>query len=141
MRSRPILSRLAAALALATLSACNPFAATAIGVGASAGIQHTVSGIAYRTFSAPMPNVRAAVRDALDHMQIKVAGTYRIENGVRFKARVSDREIEVDLETLTANATRVRSTVRTGLLMDSATATEIIRQTQRALAAQQKEEG
>ena len=122
------------------LAACAPFAVTALGVGASAGIQHTVSGIAYRTFSAPVSDVRVAVREALDRMQIKIGGTYKIDNGVRFKARVSDLEIEIDLETLTANATRMRSTARNGLLMDSATATEIIRQTLKALAAAQAKE-
>jgi hypothetical protein len=143
MRSRLVFWKLPAAFVLAAvLAACNPFAATAIGVGASAGIQHTVSGIAYRTFSAPLQDVRAAVRDALDHMQIKVASTWKIDNGVRFKARASDLEIEIDLETLTPNATRMRSTARNGLLMDSATATEIVRQTQKALAAAQaKEQG
>jgi hypothetical protein len=122
------------------LAACAPFAVTALGVGASAGIQHTVSGIAYRTFSAPVSDVRVAVREALDRMQIKIGGTYKIDNGVRFKARVSDLEIEIDLEALTANATRMRSTARNGLLMDSATATEIIRQTLKALAAAQAKE-
>ena len=140
MRARLILSRLGEAFALATLSACSPLAATAIGVGASAGIQHTVSGIAYKTFSAPLPNVRAAVRDALGHMQIRIGSTYKIDNGVRFRGRASDLEIEIDLESLTPNATRMRSTARNGLLMDSATATEIVRQTQRALTAQAKEE-
>jgi uncharacterized protein DUF3568 len=142
MQSRLTVWKLAAAFALfATLPACNPFAATALGVGASAGIQHTVSGIAYRTFSAPLPDVRAAVREALDYMKIRVGSTWKIDNGVRFKARASDLEIEIDLEVLTPNATRMRSTARNGLLMDSATATEIIRQTLRALAAQPKEAG
>ena len=141
MRIRLVLSRPAAVFALATLTACNPFAATALGVGASAGIQHTVSGIAYRTFSAPLPDVRAAVREALDHMKIRVGSTWKIDNGVRFKARASDREIEIDLESLTPNATRMTSTVRNGLLMDSATATEIVRQTLKALTAQPKESG
>jgi hypothetical protein len=142
MRSRPIFWKLSAALALAAvLPACAPVAVTAIGVGASAGIQHTVSGIAYRTFSAPLPDVRAAVREALDHMKIRIGSTWKIDNGVRFKARASDLEIEIDLEVLTPNATRMRSTARNGLLMDSATATEIIRQTLKALAAQPKEAG
>jgi len=142
MRSRPIFWKLSAALALAAvLPACAPVAVTAIGVGASAGIQHPVSGIAYRTFSAPLPDVRAAVREALDHMKIRIGSTWKIDNGVRFKARASDLEIEIDLEVLTPNATRMRSTARNGLLMDSATATEIIRQTLKALAAQPKEAG
>ena len=141
MWSRRISWRLPATLALAgMLTACAPLAVTALGVGASAGIQHTVSGIAYRTFSAPLPDVRVAVREALERMQIRIGGTYKIDNGVRFKARASDLEIEIDLEALTANATRMRSTARNGLLMDSATATEIVRQTLKALTAAQAKE-
>jgi len=74
-------------------------------------------------------------------MKIRVGSTWKIDNGVRFKARASDLEIEIDLEVLTPNATRMRSTARNGLLMDSATATEIIRQTLKALAAQPKDAG
>ena len=141
MWSRRISWRLPATLALAgMLTACAPLAVTALGVGASAGIQHTVTGIAYRTFSAPLPDVRVAVLEALERMQIRIGGTYKIDNGVSFKARASDLEIEIDLEALTANATRMRSTARNGLLMDSATATEIVRQTLKALTAAQAKE-
>jgi hypothetical protein len=66
-------------------------------------------------------------------MDIKVDTTEKMENGERIKARAADREIEIELESLSSRTTRMRSTARSGLLMDSATATEIIIQTEKAL--------
>jgi len=103
------------------------------GVGTAAGVQHTLTGIAYRTFSAPLARVRASVNAALKHMDITVAGTERIDNGERIKARAADREIEIDLEAISPRTTRMRSTARSGVFMDAATATEIILQTEKAL--------
>ena len=117
------------------LAACDPLTLTALAVGAGAGVQHTMSGIAYKTFSSPMPKVRTAVNGALTHMDIKVGATEKIDNGVRIKARAADRDIEIELEALSSRTTRVRSTARSGIFMDSATATEIILQTEKALGA------
>jgi uncharacterized protein DUF3568 len=128
--------RLLAPLALAgLLTGCDPISLTALGVGAAAGVQHTLTGIAYKTFTAPMPKVRTAVKAALSNMDIKVGATEKIENGERIKARAADRDIEIELEALSSRTTRVRSTARSGLFMDSATATEIILQTEKALGA------
>lgn len=127
---------MAVALALASmLAACDPITLTALGVGSAAGVQHTLSGIAYKTFSQPMPRVRSAVSGALGHMDIRVGATEKIDNGVRIKARAADRDIEIELEALTSRTTRMRSTARNGIFMDSATATEIILQTEKALSA------
>jgi len=117
------------------LAACDPLTFTALAVGAGAGVQHTMSGIAYKTFSSPMPKVRTAVNGALTHMDIKVGATEKIDNGVRIKARAADRDIEIELEALTSKTTRMRSTARNGIFMDSATATEIILQTEKQLGA------
>ncbi|HTL25159.1 MAG TPA: DUF3568 family protein [Burkholderiales bacterium] len=117
------------------LAACDPLTLTALAVGAGAGVQHTMSGIAYKTFSSPMPKVRTAVNGALTHMDIKVGATEKIDNGVRIKARAADRDIEIELEALTSKTTRMRSTARNGIFMDSATATEIILQTEKQLGA------
>lgn len=117
----------------ATVAGCEPITLTAVGVGAAAGVQHTLTGITYRTFSAPLPRVRSAVMTAFDRMGIKVSGKEKIENGERFTARAADREIEVELEAITAKTTRMRCTARTGLFRDAATATEIILQTERVL--------
>jgi hypothetical protein len=124
------------AFALASmLAACDPVTLTAFGVGTAAGVQHTLTGIAYKTFTQPMPKVRSAVSGALGQMDIKVGATEKIDNGVRIKARAADRDIEIDLEALTSRTTRMRSTARNGIFMDSATATEIILQTEKALGA------
>jgi hypothetical protein len=119
------------------LSGCDPVSLTVFGVGTAAGVQHTLSGIAYKTFTASLPRVRTAVRSALEQMDIRAGGTEKIENGERIKARAADRDIEIELEALSSRTTRVRSIARRsgGILMDSATATEIILQIEKALGA------
>ncbi len=129
-----VLCRLALSTSLVVaLSGCDPVSLTVFGVGTAAGVQHTLTGIAYRTFSAPLSDVRSAVEAALDHMDIKIGATEKIENGERIKARAADRDIEIELEALSPRTTRMRSTARSGVLMDAATATEIIIQTEKAL--------
>ena len=136
VRRMPQRARLFAALTLSlTLAGCDPISLTALGVGAAYGVQHTLSGISYRTFSVQLPQVRSAVMTALRHMDIRVASKEPMENGERLLARASDRDIEVELEAITPKATRMRSTARSGLIRDAATATEIILQTERLLAS------
>lgn len=125
--------RLPLIFAAVMLSGCDPISLTAMGVGAAAGVQHTLTGIAYRTFSVPLPKVRSAVMTTFDRMGITLGAKEKIENGERFTARASDRDIEVELEAITPKTTRMRSTARTGLFRDAATATEIILQTERVL--------
>jgi hypothetical protein len=108
-------------------------AITAFGVGAATGVQHTLGGMAYKTFTAPLPEIRKAVVVTLKRMDITVGSTQKIELGESITARAADREIEVQLESISSNTTRMRTSVRSGLLMDSATATEIIIQTERTL--------
>ncbi|MGQ0750166.1 MAG: hypothetical protein ACT4PS_06505 [Betaproteobacteria bacterium] len=125
--------RLAAVCCTLASAGCEPITLTAMGVGAAAGVQHTLTGIAYRTFSLPLPKVRSGVMTAFDRMGIESGGREPIENGERITARAADREIEIELEAITPKTTRMRSTARTGLFRDAATATEIILQTERAL--------
>ena len=63
------------------LSGCTPVALTALSVGGSAGIQHTMNGISYRTFTAPMPEVRAAAQTALDRMGATNIVLHKSEEG------------------------------------------------------------
>jgi hypothetical protein len=123
------------ACAILALAGCDPISLTALGIGGAAGVHHTLSGIAYRTFSAPLPNVRSAARSALGRMEIKVVGTEKTASGERILARATDRDIEIELEALTPKTTRMRSIARNGVLMDAATATEIIIQTERLLGS------
>jgi len=131
---RPGAGALLAVLAAPLLLAgCDPVSLTVFGVGTAAGVQHTLTGIAYRTFSLPLVRVRAGVNSALRNMDITASGSEKIENGERIKARAADRDIEIDLEAISSRTTRMRSTARSGVFMDSATATEIILQTEKAL--------
>ena len=127
-------SAAAICLSAALLAGCEPLSMTLLGAGASAGISHTLNGISYRTFTEPMPKVRKATLAALNRMSIRVESTRKEERGEVILAKAADRDIEVELEAVSPRATRVRSVARHGVvLMDSATANEIIVQTGKGL--------
>ena len=128
-----ILLSLVSVAVIATLSGCAAVALTAGGVGLSTGVSHTLGGIVYKTFAAPQAKVRRSTVAALGRMQIKVVEAKRDGNKEVITARASDREIEIEIEALTPNTTRLAVTAIKdgGLLRDSATATEIILQTEK----------
>lgn len=135
-RSRQIsILRWLALVAVVALSGCDPVSLTVFGVGSATGVQHTLTGVAYRTFTAPLSKVQSAVVSALGRMDIKVGSREKTENGMLIKARASDRDIEIELESISPNTTRMRSIARIGALMDAATATEIIIQTEKLLGS------
>lgn len=116
------------------LAGCEPISLTMLGVGAGAGVSHQMGGMAYRTFTAPLPKVKSATLTALRRMDIKVNKTEKISNGEALYANVADRRIEIELEALTPNTTRIKAVARRdGILVDSATAVEIISQTEKAM--------
>lgn len=115
------------------LGGCGTAALTAFGVGASTGVQHTLNGITYRTFTLPDAKVKGAAMLALSRMGIKATPLARGEPGNVIHARANERDIELTFESLSTNTTRMRATVKQGLFYDSATAYEIILQTEKAL--------
>ena len=119
------------AAAIALLPGCAAVAVTAAGVGMATGVSHTLGGIVYKTFSAPQAKVHRSTVAALTRMQIKVVDTTRDGNKELIKARAADRDIDIEIESLTPNTTRLTVTAskQGSLLRDSATATEIILQT------------
>lgn len=128
MRS-PILRILCLAAALG-LGGCAGAALTAGGIAGSAGVNHTLSGIVYKTFTAPVKDLRVATLKTLNRMQMKVSGDEKAEYGWHIMATAFEREIDIELERLTPNATRMRVTTDKGAIFkDSATSTEIILQT------------
>jgi len=115
---------------------------TMLGVGAgtasSAGVNHTLGGITYKTFTAPPEDVHVAARNALAAMGIAVESEETDkESGTRhIEGKTKDREISVDVEELTPRTTRLRVVASQDVLFkDSATSTEIIMQTAQALDA------
>jgi hypothetical protein len=117
-------------------SGCAAVALTAGSVAAAVGVSHTLNGIVYKTFSEPLPKVRRATLTALKQMEIPVEAVEKTKQGEVIKAKAANRAIEVEFESLTPKTTRMRVVADSdGLIKDSATATEIILQTERALPA------
>ena len=129
--------RLVLALAALSLGGCAAVGLTALGVGMSAGVGHTLGGIVYKTFTTPQAQVEKATLGALSRMQIKVLESKRDKSTRTIKAKAGDRDIEVELEALTPNTTRmsVTATKDGGLLRDGATATEVILQTEKLVGS------
>ena len=112
---------------------CAAVAVSAVGVGMATGVSHTLGGIVYKTFAAPEPKVRRSTVAALGRMQIKIVESTRDGNKETIKAQAADRDIEIVIESLTPKTTRmtVTASIEGSLLRDSATATEIILQTEK----------
>lgn len=132
-------ARMALLLGAGLLGGCEAVAVTTLGVamgtGAGTAVSYTLDGIAYKTFTAPAPRVRQATLAALRKMDFKVqpAGAPQgvSQNGASpaIVATAKSREIEIEVEPLTSQTTRLRVVARDGIFFkDKATATEIIYQ-------------
>lgn len=121
----------ALALSLMALSGCAAIALTLGSVAAGAGVDHTLSGIVYKTFAASMAETRLASLKTLKRMDMDVTKDEKTEDGWLLSATASERKIDIELEALTKRTTRVRVVANKGdiFFKDSATATEIIQQT------------
>lgn len=107
--------------------------------GASTGVNHTLGGIAYKTFTVPPEDLHAATLAALGAMDMPVdkdeQGTGEQDANIRhIAATATDRDIDIEIEEVTARTSRLRVVASKDVLFkDSATATEIIMQTALAL--------
>jgi hypothetical protein len=97
------------------------------------GVGHTLGGMVYKTFTAPQAQVKRAAQGALGRMQVKVVKVQRDGSSETIYAKAGDRDIDIVLEALTPNTTRMKVTAKQngGVLTDSATATEVILQTEK----------
>jgi len=127
-------------IAVGVLSSCLAVATTTAGIGGSAALNHTITGVTYRTFTAPAHTVRKAAIGALKRMRIKVVskGKKKDQDIYLISAKANKRNIEVEIEPISANATRIRVKAKKSFFQyDSATADEIVMQTKRKLSARQ----
>lgn len=117
------------------LAGCEPVSLTLFGVGAATGVSHTLGGMVYKTFTAPLGRVKKATLAALARMDIRVTGGRKTEHGEIITAKSADREIEIELEAISGNTTRMEVVANKngGVVKDAATATEIILQTEKVL--------
>jgi hypothetical protein len=110
-------------------------AGTGAGIAGGAGVEHTLSGIAYKTFSEPLETVRTATVDSLARMDVTIVEDAATEDGWMMKGTATRRTIDIELERLTETTTRMRVVANKGdiFFKDSATSTEIITQTAQAI--------
>jgi hypothetical protein len=122
--------------ACSLVSACEPVAIALVGAGASAAFRYNIDGVAARTFTASAAEVRSASLGALERMGITLDSSTPQEGSEILVARAPNREIEIELEPITKQATRLRVTARgTSIFYDNATAIELVQQTGRILDA------
>ena len=120
--------------ALLLLSGCAGIALTAGSIAGSTGVNHTLNGIVYKTFTTPMKDMRVATLKTLKRMGMPVTDDKEAKFGWLIVATASERVIEIELEKLTGKTTRMRVVANKGTFWkDSATGTEIIIQTVRTL--------
>lgn len=140
MRPKIIKTLLLSGLILVHVNGCAaPVALTLFGVGAGVttgtAVSYTLDGIAYRTFTAPLPQVERAALRALNDMGMNVESAERTNEGKAIIAKGLDRQIEVELQAISSKTTRIRTVAKDGIFFkDRATATEIILQTERVLS-------
>jgi hypothetical protein len=126
-----------AAIGLLSTQGCAAVGLTLFGVGAGVsagtGASYTLNSVAYKTFSA-LEGVHGATRQTLRRMDITVREDQPTDSGRKVLAVAGDRTVEIELDRLTSQTSRMRVDAEQGwFFKDRATATEIIVQTARTL--------
>jgi len=114
-------------------------AAAGAGVGMGAGVEHTMNGIVYKTFTASTNEVRFATLKTLDRMGMPLTADEKSDEGWKLTATAAERTIEIELQKLSEESTRMRVVANEGKIFfkDASTATEIILQTAQVLQKDQ----
>ena len=116
------------------VAACEPVTIALLGGGVTTVLRYNLEGVAARTFTAPAATVRTASLAALERMGLALEGTDSLERSELIRARSPNRNIEIELEPITEQLTRMSITARsTSLLYDTATAQELVQQTEKML--------
>ncbi|MBT3550535.1 MAG: DUF3568 family protein [Rhodospirillaceae bacterium] len=131
------------AMSMMTLAGCGAAALTVTGVAAGAGVDHSLSGITYKTFAVPADELRQATLVTLARLDMDLTNMAESDAGWDLNVRAAGRDISIELETLTRMVTRMRVTADEGFLFfrDTATSTEIILQTVETLDYLAENEG
>jgi len=105
------------------------------GAGIASGLEQSLNGIVYKTFTAPLNNVRFATLKTLDRMRMPVTADEKNDGGWQLTAAAQNRTIDIELESITAEVTRMRVVANKGAIFfkDGSTAAEIILQTAQSL--------
>ena len=121
-------------LALSGCALCLGGAVSASVSGGAAGVDYTFTNSAYKTISAPVVDVEAALHRALKKMSIKQTKREAKEDKVSITGVTGNLDIHIDLDKVTATVTKIEVKAKKGVFVkDKSTATEIIVQTEENL--------
>src|SRR5262249_44161587 len=81
------------------------------GVGMGTGVEHTLNGIAYKTFASPVSDMRFAALKTLGRMRMPVTHDEETKEGWTLSADAADRTVDIELQRLTEGTTRMRVVV------------------------------
>jgi hypothetical protein len=133
-----VLKAFALFASIIVLQGCAGVALTAGTLAGGAGLDHAIRGVNYKTFAAPLPQLRLAALKSLNHMAMDVTDEHREDRGWSIEASTKNRDIDIEFEAITHLATRMRVVVSKGafFLRDGATGAEIIARTSETLDRQ-----
>ena len=104
------------------------------GISGGTGVNYTLDSVAYKTFAASEPDLRAATLKTLKRMAMDVTAKQTTDTGTEITATAGDRTVEIELDRITPKTSRMRVVVKKGwIFRDRATAGELIVQTARIL--------
>jgi len=105
--------------------------ATGTGIAVGAGVDHTTTGVAYRTFAASKGDLHIATLATLRRMDLRVVKDGPAAQIHTIVAKAGKRTIEIELEALSSETSRMRVAANEDatIFNDAGTATEIIVQT------------
>ena len=111
--------------------------ATAVSSSA-AGVNYSITNVAYKTVSYPVADVEAALNKALIRMDINKKERTVVEDKISVLVVTANLDIYIDLEKVTPTVTSIEVNAKKGFfLKDKATAAEIIVQTEKNLEVKQ----
>jgi hypothetical protein len=108
------MARTVVSILLVGLAGCQSIALSLVGAGAGTALRYGFDGVAYRTFTAPASAVKDASLNALELMGIVLDSTGSFEGGELIFAHSDTRKIEIEVESISARATRVRIAAKNG---------------------------
>jgi hypothetical protein len=123
------------------LSGC---AATGLAVpaalsGGVAGVNYSITNVAYKDISHPLADVEVALRKALKKMDIKETDRKTEGSEVNITAVTHELDIDIDLKKITPTVTSIHVDAKKDVVLkDKATATEIIVQTEKNLEGKKR---
>jgi hypothetical protein len=102
---------------------------------AKVGTEYAGDGSALRTFTLPLDDVHAAILDTFERTAIRVERDEASDDGRRLVGEAAHRRVKIWLTALTPTLTAMKIVVKRNILMkDKATASELLGQTEVALA-------